>query len=80
MPPPSIHFIYSYTFVFLIKAFYIFVYFGLREQGGVYVENITEEEVQSEAAVLSLLARGSGVRSKGETQVTADRLPYHPLA
>ncbi|CAM9727304.1 unnamed protein product, partial [Ectocarpus fasciculatus] len=46
---------------------------------GVYVENITEEKVQSEAAVLALLARGSGVRSKGETQMNAASSRSHAV-
>ncbi|CAN0309061.1 unnamed protein product, partial [Ectocarpus sp. 8 AP-2014] len=46
---------------------------------GVYVENITEEKVQSEAAVLGLLARGSAVRSKGETQMNAASSRSHAV-
>lgn len=37
-------------------------------QDGVYVENVTAEKVDSEAAVLALLARGSHARTVGETQ------------
>ncbi|CAB1110430.1 unnamed protein product [Ectocarpus sp. CCAP 1310/34] len=46
---------------------------------GVYVENITEEKVQCEAAVLGLLARGSAVRSKGETQMNAASSRSHAV-
>ncbi|CAN0445111.1 unnamed protein product, partial [Ectocarpus sp. 12 AP-2014] len=46
---------------------------------GVYVENITEEKVQSEAAVLGLLARGSAIRSKGETQMNAASSRSHAV-
>ncbi|CBJ28849.1 conserved unknown protein [Ectocarpus siliculosus] len=46
---------------------------------GVYVENVTEEKVQSEAAVLGLLARGSTVRSKGETQMNAASSRSHAV-
>lgn len=42
---------------------------GYKYQDGVYVENITEQRVHSEAAVLALLSRGSNARTKGETQV-----------
>lgn len=38
-------------------------------QDGVYLENITEQRVYNEAAVLSLLSKGSSTRTKGETQV-----------
>lgn len=81
VPSPSIHFfVFIHRRIIKLNSRFFFMYLGLREQDGVYVENITEEKVQSEAAVLGLLARGSAVRSKGETQVTDDRLPCHPLA
>lgn len=37
-------------------------------QDGVYVENVTAEKVDSEAAVLALLVKGSQARTIGETQ------------
>eukprot|EP00904_Undaria_pinnatifida_P000110 jgi/Undpi1/1009/HiC_scaffold_10.g04473.m1 len=38
---------------------------------GVYVENVTAHRVDSEDAVLELLAQGSSARTKGETQMNA---------
>ena len=44
--------------------------FLVSAQDGVYVENATTQKVDSEAAVLALLARGSSARTKGETLVS----------
>lgn len=38
-----------------------------------YIENVTTIKVDSEAAVLALLAKGSKARSVGETQVHIHR-------
>lgn len=46
-------------------------------QDGVYLENITEQRVGSEAGVLDLLSRGSGARTKGETQVRHRTIQHH---
>lgn len=42
---------------------------SLGAQEGVYVENVTVQEVHDEANVVDLIARGSRARTKGETQV-----------
>lgn len=46
--------------------------FLVRAQDGVYLENVAEQRVYSEAAVLDLISRGSYARSKGETQVVSN--------
>lgn len=48
-----------------------------RTQDGVYLENIAEQRVHSEEAVLALLSRGSSARTKGETQVTSNAPHRH---
>ncbi|CAM9118628.1 unnamed protein product [Scytosiphon promiscuus] len=46
---------------------------------GVYVENVVEQRVHSEAAVLALLSRGSSARTKGETQMNAASSRSHAV-
>eukprot|EP00752_Nemacystus_decipiens_P014174 g12605.t1 len=46
---------------------------------GVYLENVTEQRVQSETAVLDLISRGSSARTKGETQMNAASSRSHAV-